>query len=81
MNVKLTPHAAGLLEEIQANAKEPTEIILELALEALARQRTQSKSSSNETLSLLDLKGLGKEVWQGVDAQDYVDRERASWNG
>jgi hypothetical protein len=31
--------------------------------------------------SVLDLQGLGKEIWQGMDAQQYVDRERASWNG
>jgi hypothetical protein len=31
--------------------------------------------------SILDLQGLGKEIWQGIDAQDYVDRERSSWNG
>ena len=31
--------------------------------------------------SILDLQGLGKETWLGVDAQEYVDRERASWNG
>jgi plasmid stability protein len=30
-------------------------------------------------LSLLDLKGLGKEVWRGVDAGRYVDEERRSW--
>lgn len=31
--------------------------------------------------SILQLQGLGKEIWQGMDAQEYVDRERASWNG
>ncbi|MCC7355671.1 MAG: hypothetical protein IT330_18170 [Anaerolineae bacterium] len=31
--------------------------------------------------SLLELQGLGKEVWQGIDAQEYVNQERASWNG
>ncbi len=31
--------------------------------------------------SILDLQGLGKEIWHGIDAQEYVDRERASWNG
>ena len=31
--------------------------------------------------SILDLQGLGRDVWQGVDAQDYVDSERSSWNG
>lgn len=31
--------------------------------------------------SIMELEGLGKEIWQGVDAQGYVDQERASWNG
>ena len=31
--------------------------------------------------SILELDGLGKEVWGSVDARDYIDRERASWNG
>jgi hypothetical protein len=31
--------------------------------------------------SILELRGLGKEIWQDIDAQDYVDHERASWNG
>jgi len=31
--------------------------------------------------SIMELEGLGKEIWQGVDAQEYVDQERASWNG
>jgi hypothetical protein len=32
-------------------------------------------------ISILELQGLGKEIWQGIDAQEYVDRERAAWNG
>ena len=31
--------------------------------------------------SILELEGLGKEIWHGIDAQEYVDRERDSWNG
>jgi hypothetical protein len=31
--------------------------------------------------SNMELCGFGKEIWQGMDAQEYVDRERASWNG
>lgn len=26
-----------------------------------------------------ELRGLGREVWDGVDVQDYVDRERDGW--
>ena len=31
--------------------------------------------------SIMELCGLGKEIWQGTDAQEYVNNERASWNG
>jgi hypothetical protein len=31
--------------------------------------------------SILELRGLGKEIWQDIDAQDYIDQERASWSG
>jgi hypothetical protein len=31
--------------------------------------------------SILELEGLGKETWHGLDAQEYVNQERASWNG
>ncbi len=36
--------------------------------EAPARQR-----------HITELRGLGKEVWQGLDAQEYVNSERDSW--
>jgi hypothetical protein len=31
--------------------------------------------------SLLELQGLGKGVWQGIDTDEYLRRERSSWNG
>ena len=31
--------------------------------------------------SILELIGLGKEVWEGVDADEYIDQERESWDG
>jgi hypothetical protein len=30
--------------------------------------------------SLLELRGLGKEIWEGIDAQEYVNQERSSWD-
>ncbi len=30
--------------------------------------------------SLMDLRGLGKEIWQGIDAARYIEEERASWD-
>ncbi|MBC6423903.1 MAG: hypothetical protein GDA43_22405 [Hormoscilla sp. SP5CHS1] len=31
--------------------------------------------------SILELEGLGKEVWSGIDAQEYVNQERGKCNG
>lgn len=31
--------------------------------------------------SVMELCGLGHEIWQQRDAQEYVNSERASWNG
>jgi hypothetical protein len=29
----------------------------------------------------MELKGLGKEIWEGVDVEKYIDEERNSWDG
>ncbi len=29
--------------------------------------------------SLRELRGLGKEIWQGIDAQEYINELRAEW--
>ena len=29
---------------------------------------------------LSELRGLGKEIWQGIDAQEYVNRLRNEWD-
>jgi hypothetical protein len=31
--------------------------------------------------SILELRGLGKEVWEGVDVDEYIEQERNSWGG
>lgn len=30
--------------------------------------------------SIMELEGLGSDIWKGVDAQEYVCRERESWD-
>lgn len=46
-------------------------------LAALVRRQVTTRAQR----SILELQGMGKEIWQDIDAQEYVDRERASWNG
>jgi plasmid stability protein len=36
--------------------------------------------SEPEPLSILELQGLGKEAWRGIDAAEHVERERGSWD-
>lgn len=31
-------------------------------------------------LSLLDLKGLGKGAWDGIDAAEHIEEERRAWD-
>ena len=31
--------------------------------------------------SLLELEGLGEEVWKDVDVEEYLRQERSSWDG
>lgn len=41
----------------------------------------QRQMSATGSRSIRELRGLGKEIWEGVDAQAYVDAERDSWDG
>jgi len=51
-------------------------------LEELAAIVRREMSAPEEPLhSFLELEGSGQEVWEGIDAQEYVNQERASWNG
>jgi DNA-binding HxlR family transcriptional regulator len=46
-------------------------------LATIVRHRTPPKPKR----SIMELEGLGKDIWQGINAQEYVDRERLTWNG
>ena len=41
------------------------------------KQRMGQKSAKH---SIMELEGLGAEIWEGIDAQEYVRQERASWD-
>ncbi len=43
--------------------------------------RADNGSAVPKERSVMELSGLGAELWNGVDAREYVDGERASWNG
>ncbi|AFW93477.1 MULTISPECIES: hypothetical protein [Nostocales] len=57
-------------------AEEQLKLVAELI--SVVRNRVIDKSKKR---SILDLEGLGKEIWQGIDAQEYVNQERGKCNG
>lgn len=65
-----------LLVEVEGLEPEEQLHLLEY-LAGLVRRRLREPGGR----SLLELQGLGKEAWVGVNAQEYVDREREAWSG
>jgi plasmid stability protein len=73
LNIKNLPDA--LYRKLQARAKRERR--------SVAQEVTQILSEALETSkppSILDLRGLGKEYWQGKDAAAHVDDERGAWD-
>jgi hypothetical protein len=71
-------------------AANPYEDILKRAQAELTQDQQQRLSEvlaqhsgrkNGGTHSILDLEGLGADVWENVDPDDYVAKERDSWGG
>jgi hypothetical protein len=45
----------------------------------LLRNELESDSDNGQSHSILELHGLGKEIWQEVDPKDYVSKLRDEW--
>jgi hypothetical protein len=45
----------------------------------LARELAQPREKSVSRRSILELDGLGKEIWEGIDTDAYIKAERDSW--
>ena len=47
------------------------------------RSRQQStevdRATDNQLLDFRQAAGLGQEVWQGVDVEQYIQQERVAW--
>jgi len=73
LNIKNLPDA--LYRKIQARAKRERRSVAQEVIYILSQATGQAA-----LLSILDLEGLGKEVWRGADAARYVDKERRGWD-
>jgi hypothetical protein len=46
----------------------------------LLRDELKNDDVHGERRSILELHGLGKEIWQGVDPGEYVNKLRDEWD-
>jgi hypothetical protein len=63
-----------VLNQVQRLSPEEQFQLLE-DLVVILRQRTARKPQH----SILEFEGLGKEMWEGVNVEDYINEERDSW--
>lgn len=70
MNVQDILHEAEMLSEAERR---------ELIEKLIARQ-AEPKAKLYARRNLMELAGLGAEIWQGIDAQEYVTQLRDEWD-
>jgi plasmid stability protein len=73
LNVKNLPDA--LYEKLKARAKRERRSVAQEVVGLLS-----AALDTPPPLSIMELQGLGKELWQGVDGAAHVEAERASWD-
>ncbi len=72
LNIKNLPD--GLYRKLKARAKKQNRSLSQEVTRILA-----SAVDEQEKLSVMNLEGLGKEIWTGVDTGEYIDEMRNSW--
>ncbi len=73
LNIKNLPDA--LYRKLQARAKRQHRSVAQEVIHLLS-----DALDSPKPLSILDLKGLGKEHWKKVDPSKHIEGERAAWD-
>lgn len=51
----------------------------QLQLLATLSRMVRAQVTEAKSHSIMELEGLGAEIWRDFDAQTYVDHERTSW--
>jgi len=67
----------GLLEEIRTLSVADRKRLITAIVDTLTEPAPEFEGKKR---SILEFEGVGAEMWQGIDAQDYVNRLRAEWD-
>ncbi|HSK75652.1 MAG TPA: Arc family DNA-binding protein [Thermoanaerobaculia bacterium] len=73
LNIKNFPEP--LYDKLQERARKEHRSVAQEVVHLLDRVLEQEAPRS-----ILELRGLGKELWEGIDAAEYIRRERDSWD-
>ena len=73
LNIKNFP--AGLYRRLKDRARRQHRSIAQEVTHIVERALDEEVP-----LSILEIEGLGEEIWRGRDAAEYVDAERRSWD-
>jgi plasmid stability protein len=73
LNIKNLPDA--LYRKLRARARRERRSVSQEVTRILERAVDEP-----EPHSLLELRGLGRELWTGIEAAEHVDAERRSWD-
>jgi hypothetical protein len=68
------------LDQIYEQQIKPLPRAARLQLLARIAQDLAADDENTGELSIMDLHGLGAEIWQGIDAQQYVNELRDEWD-
>jgi plasmid stability protein len=73
LNIKNVPEK--LYSRLKARARRERRSVSQEVLRIL-----DEATRPPETVSILELRGLGKDLWKGIDPAAHVDEERRSWD-
>jgi hypothetical protein len=68
------------LDQIYEQQIKPLPRAVRLQLLARIAQDLAAVEDEQEERSIMELHGLGAEIWQGIDAQQYVNELRDEWD-
>jgi hypothetical protein len=67
----------NILSQIDQLTLEEQQQLLQDIANVVQRHQVTSKPQR----SILEFEGLGKEIWEGIDVDRYIEEERNSWDG
>ena len=67
---------ADILQQAKTLSAQERKELVKLLVDSL----DVSEVAPRRQRRLSELRGLGKDIWQGIDAQAYVDQLRSEWD-